>query len=199
MNSAFKLLNDIATTSSNDENRLENNSSKNVASLFGWNLEDLVNKSINQATSSDDFKSEVFNNIKSNASGSSAKSGMDVLGDLSQYDDTYFEKWLDNKIAQENTNSAREYETNMSNTAIQRAFQDAQNAGINPTYYLTGGGSASSTPIVATSNSSIGEASAYRVAKLQSVTTLKSTEMTSQATILSAIFNMVGKLIGGAL
>ena len=53
------------------------------------------------------------------------------------------EKWLDNMISNQNTQSARDYETNMSNTDLLRAANQLQQLGLSSSGVLQTGGSSS--------------------------------------------------------
>lgn len=135
----------------------------------------------------------------------SASTGMEALKSSAENgDSSSAEKYIDNLIAQENTASAREYETTMSNTAIQRAAADASAAGINPTYYLTNGGSASSTPSVATSavqSSGLKAelANSMNIAKLQAQTSLQSAKIAAQASENNSKRSFWSNLLGSAV
>ena len=78
----------------------------------------------------------------------------------------YLEKYLDNIIARENTQSARDYEKMMSDTAVSRMMQDIKSAGYNPWLALQSSVSqASSGNGVAAGSSGINNASLSNSAK----------------------------------
>lgn len=61
----------------------------------------------------------------------------------------YWEKYIDNLIAQQNLSSAQAFEERMSNSQFQRAIQDIKNAGYNPWLAISGAGASYSSPGVA--------------------------------------------------
>ena len=80
--------------------------------------------------------------------------------------EAYLEKLIDSAYNLENISSAREYEKNMSDTAVSRMMEDIQNAGYNPWLALQGSiSSASSGSGVMASSSGISGSSQANSAK----------------------------------
>lgn len=94
--------------------------------------------------------------------GSSSKDNLEVSSVVDEFlnlykktgDSAWIEKYLDTLIERENVASARNYETEMSNTAFQRYAKDIRDAGYNPWILLQNGGSSASTPNVSPAGSS---------------------------------------------
>lgn len=81
-------------------------------------------------------------------------------------DDAWLEKYLDDLLSQYNTQSARDYETQMSNTAFSRLVEDIKSAGYNPWMALQSGMNSASTPSVAASGTSGVSQSSQKTQKL---------------------------------
>lgn len=103
-------------------------------------------------TQSDPFSP--LENLPTESSAQSNSNAQDLLAQLfnNTGDKAWLEKYIDNMFNQEMVNSARQYETEMSNTAYSRAFNDIKGAGYNPWMLLNQ--SAASTPSVAAATSS---------------------------------------------
>lgn len=120
----------------------------------------------------DDILSQFSNSASSN----------DLFMDLYKKtgDMSYLEKYVDNLVNRENTASARDYETQMSNTAFSRLVADIKNAGYNPWLALNANGA--STPSV--SASGVSQMSRSEIAN------------SKENNIRSSLSNILGSLLG---
>lgn len=125
---------------------------------------------VDHDSSLDDVLQDALNNQSSSALDIDSSSGANssFLSLYKQSGDTaWLEKYLDNLVARENASSARQYETEMSNTAFTRMINDIKSAGYNPWLALQGSNGASTPASSASGMSSISMSSQRNQAAIQ--------------------------------
>lgn len=101
----------------------------------GENVGNMINNAFNPTGSQNDFNSEEAQKYRDWAEGQTAA--------VNAYNSLEAEKYRDWSSAENEKN--RQYQTEMSNSAYQRAVDDMRRAGLNP-YAVYGGASAASSP-----------------------------------------------------
>lgn len=140
-----------------------------------------------------ELKTQLRSIIQGNSAGSLLDGNpLDVMKALGESgDSSYMEKYLDNALALQNEQSARDYEERMSNTAYQRAMTDMKAAGLNP-WLLAGGGQASSTPSASAAQVSNVNATSNSIARENMI-------MSFLGSLIGSSFQTAGYLGGASI